>query len=459
MLSSSSGGKSFPRVCYTRSSMQRYTTTTTTIITACIILVSFVAPAMANIKIPYSEIGTFTEAIRGDAPTSGSVRCQAKGTAGIAVGRHARCSYNYVGGYAHTVDCPHEEHYKPTPTPQPTPACDCSGGWSCVKPDGTCSGTGLDDGSSDQTFCESKFMSYCENGHMVLKSSSSAKINQTMVFLLGFPYTGTSALHFLLATGRGVGTLGSPGKLGSGKEGWSKVKYNGTKLKFAFHCGESDDTAGGNCNFGNIPESYIPWKLIVRKYHRLWGIKKPILLESSPPEVMHTRKLKEMFGKRNPERVKFLVLAKQPCNMPPWNPRAKMNPFGWLALLKQIVKEYKKDVFVLRYEDLCSRPQKTVAALERWLPEIGKLDINAKPLGKKEKTQERTRTKRHAHDSSLTIPEYCKQIAMPSWPLQDVIQISKADGVSGHYLEDNSSINDITSFFGYTPRFSETNYF
>ena len=43
MLSSSSGGKSFPRVCYTRSSMQRYTTTTTTIITACIILVSFVS--------------------------------------------------------------------------------------------------------------------------------------------------------------------------------------------------------------------------------------------------------------------------------------------------------------------------------------------------------------------------------------------------------------------------------
>jgi hypothetical protein len=314
------------------------------------------------------------------------MQCQANSTAGIVGG--ARCTDEFVGGHACTVDC-------------------CS----------------LDDETH------------------VSNSSSAATDQQTMLFLLGFPFTGTSALHFLVATGHGVGTLGDPNLLGPHKEGWSQVKYEGVPLKDAFEKGTNFD----------IPDHYIPWTKLVKEYHKLWGSQKPILLESSPPEIMHVHKLKEMFGKDHPERVKFLVLAKQPCNtkLTPWG---KKNVFARLALMKQIVKEFRKDVFLLRYEDLCVRPETSAAALERWLPKMGKLNVNARSTPNKQPPQ---KDPAHDHDGTRTIPEYCEQIAVPSWPVQSNIDVTKADGMPGRYLG-GSSINDLMNFFGYTPSFNET---
>lgn len=122
--------------------------------------------------------------------------------------------------------------------------------------------------------------------------------------------------------------------------------------------------------------------------------------------------------------------------------------------MKQIVEEFGKDVFLLRYEDLCVQPEKAAAALEKWLPKMGKLNINA--IAKTFQKNHTEKEEIHSHDSSLTIPEYCNRIAVPSWPLNRSIQVSEADNISGRYLGGESSINDLMSFFGYTPTFNET---
>lgn len=360
-------------------------------------------PNKSSIRtIPKSDRLSFADVFPGvGAPTSGSMRCQAKGTAGIKMGRDVSCSDDFVGGHACTIDC-------------------CS-------PD-----------DEKKHFNSSSVNSFATTEQ------------QTMLFLLGFPYTGTSAVHFMVATGHGVGSLGKPDIMGPRKEGWRQVLYKGQKLMTQLK------RANDGVPTLTYPDDYIPWELLVEKYHKLWDSKKPILLENSPPEIMHARKIKEMFGKRNPERVKFLLFAKQPCNSVPLQPRGnpkKDGPqfFGRLALMKQIVKEFGKDVFLLRYEDLCVRPKQTAAALERWLPKIGNLNVNARS----KKTKRRTHIDSH-HEDSLTIPEYCTQIALPSWPIASNIHISKADGVAGHYLKDESSINNLMNFFGYTPIFNET---
>lgn len=366
-------------------------------------LVALVQPAFAKrpkqVHIPESMLRPLEEVVRMGAPTSGSLRCQARGTAGIKMGGDVSCADEFVGGHACTVDC--------------------------------CSQNDEADSSSNS-------------------SSAAAADQQTVLFLLGFPWTGTSALHFLLATGSGVATLGKSGELGPSKEGWAKTMHHGNELKHAF--------AGGN--FQLPAEGIIPWTKLVKQYHALWGThKKPILLENSPPEIMHARKLKEVFEKDRPERVKFLVLARQPCNTKTVEnpgPDRGNNFFARLALVQQIVKEFGKDVFLLRYEDLCVRPEESVAAIEKWLPKIGKLNVNARSKTKHKKRGHRS-LKLHDHAASLTVPEYCKRVAVPSWPVQgDSMHISEADGISGHYWGGESSINDLLSFFGYTPTFNET---
>lgn len=64
-------------------------------------------PNKSSIRtIPKSDRLSFADVFPGvGAPTSGSMRCQAKGTAGIKMGRDVSCSDDFVGGHACTIDC------------------------------------------------------------------------------------------------------------------------------------------------------------------------------------------------------------------------------------------------------------------------------------------------------------------------------------------------------------------
>ena len=56
--------------------------------------------------------------------------------------------------------------------------------------------------------------------HAQRKAKAKGPRNHTYIFLLGFPFTGTSAAHFLLATSPLVSTVAHAGTLSEKKDGW-----------------------------------------------------------------------------------------------------------------------------------------------------------------------------------------------------------------------------------------------
>merc|ERR1712107_305892 len=112
------------------------------------------------------------------------------------------------------------------------------------------------------------------------------------LFLLGHAYSGTSATHFLLSTSSNVATIKNDNSLGPGKEGWAVA---GMQWWF----------------LGKGPGTAVPWERLNQTYHKHWNLTKPILLENSPPEILHSRELEDFFGKYG--KVRFVLLVRSPC--------------------------------------------------------------------------------------------------------------------------------------------------
>lgn len=202
------------------------------------------------------------------------------------------------------------------------------------------------------------------------------------LFLLGFPYSGTSAVHFLLATSGNVSTIASnPEVLGPSKEGLEQI---GLKTPDRWNA--------------SVP---WPWSTIRTEYHRQWNLSKPLLLENSPPEIFKARELNETFSPGG--RVRFLLLVRGACtkNLAPasegntllgatvrnaWSSMART----WTSIVQHFGYD---DVFVLRYEDLCLRWPHTFRQLTAWEPLLADVDIDRVPLSP-------AAAKRHSADST-----------------------------------------------------------
>lgn len=197
------------------------------------------------------------------------------------------------------------------------------------------------------------------------------------LFLLGQPYSGTSAVHFLLATSLAVSTLGPPGKMGPAKEGWllSGVK---NMLKF---------DQRWNRSFPGIP-----WQRLHNSYHSRWNLSRPILLENSPPEINHAAELNATFSPGG--KVRFLLLVRSACSKGTmWSTyEQRFNVLGPKGIStgeiysdifntsRSIVDAFGKDVFVLRFEDICLRWPETLGRLAAWEPQLGDIDISQVPF-------------------------------------------------------------------------------
>ena len=65
-------------------------------------------------------------------------------------------------------------------------------------------------------------------------------------------------------------------------------------------------------------------------------------------------------------------------------------------------------VFFLRYEDICDNAKGVMDALRTWLPTLQGFDITKLPSSP-------SNNRRLSHEL-MSIPDYCRQIALPSWP-------------------------------------------
>jgi hypothetical protein len=260
------------------------------------------------------------------------------------------------------------------------------------------------------------------------QNTEPRRSNRTYVFLLGYPFSGTSAVHFLLATSPFVSTIRDPGLLGPSKEGWAQ--------KFGRHAGNFSNQSfkrwfknkGMNSHhLGGV----IPWKKLDRLYHRKWNLSKPILLENSPPEVDHAQHLYEQFSHHG--EVRFIVLVRSPCNIQV--NQSVDQTLNRLQHFRSITEHFGKRVFVLRYEDICTNSQQLANALEAWLPGLGQMDASTVPsaLAAIKPT--------HSH-VPLSIPTYCKEYGLPEWP-------HSTEAFSEHT---GDQANSLFRFFGYNVR-------
>ena len=224
------------------------------------------------------------------------------------------------------------------------------------------------------------------------------------LFLLGFPFSGTSALHFLLATSQSVSTISDPRLLSPGKEGWLNAG-----LMFQLTLAQRWE-----------PNRPVPWDRLYKSYHQHWNLNKPILLENSPPEMYHALELNKTFSVSG--KVRFVLLVRSACSkgelsreyarlcahsFPPGSGALKPCSAGNIYELQLkwasfIADTFGSDVFILRYEDLCLNWAATLSKLAAWEPRLHDIDITRMPKHVKRKDLT------SAEHRQTSIKEYCE---------------------------------------------------
>jgi len=186
-----------------------------------------------------------------------------------------------------------------------------------------------------------------------------------------------------------------------------------------------------------LPGDLLPWGVLDRLYHANWNLSRPLLLENSPPEIMHAERLSRQFSQHGP--VKFVVVTRSPCN----------EHCGAHVALRRLnhtmnlIQRFGKGVFLLRYEDLCGDVVGAAKALDVWEPGLGQVNAHAVPT--KHRTARPGNTSMHAH-VQMSVTDFCRKKAVPAWPYQDVLELDSTDVDA---LGGPDGVNAILDFFGY----------
>ena len=116
------------------------------------------------------------------------------------------------------------------------------------------------------------------------------------LFLLGYPYTGTTAVHAMLGEHRNVSMLKRIAK-GDDKEGWGQLDWKHREDRWDQRDGRFD------------------WEQLDHVYHKLWNLSKPLLLENSPPEMHHAVCRSDSLSPRCPPlaRTSRIAASTHPC--------------------------------------------------------------------------------------------------------------------------------------------------
>jgi len=203
-----------------------------------------------------------------------------------------------------------------------------------------------------------------------------------VVFLLGTPFTGTTAVHYMLGTSGNVSILGE-NTMSPHKEGWHKI-------------GLKDKMDGRERWDGELAS--VNWTDVAEQYGTFWDTSKKLLVENSPPEIQVPEKLVDAFTPKY-GKVRFILLVRGVCGN---NSPDKMSYRS--AMYKNVVDKFPQDTFVIRYEDICLRWEKVFADLVKWEPLLADIDINF--IADEPNTSRRL--KRDHHDwKQMSVKNYC----------------------------------------------------
>lgn len=128
------------------------------------------------------------------------------------------------------------------------------------------------------------------------------------------------------------------------------------------------------------PSKRIPWERVKRVWYEEWDLKKPILLEKSPPHLVRASQLEQSFphsyfiiSVRNPYAFCEGLSRRHPENRGSYYNIAKF----WIMCCKyQIrnIKELRNKVF-FSYEDVTNNPSHTSEKIIEFLPDLDRISV------------------------------------------------------------------------------------
>ena len=225
------------------------------------------------------------------------------------------------------------------------------------------------DATADSTTCECTITAQKLGRPPIVGHAGPRREPTRYLFLLGYPFTGTTAVHLLLAQGANVSALDNAdekvGRTGH-QEGWWKLGWKHRPDKWSG------------------PDSAFDWKNLSEVYHSHWNLSQPLLLEKSPPEMNHADALNRTFSPRG--KVRFVVLAHSMCAhggevsnvCDPSEGNRTSHEDCWAQRAAQavdIARRFGDDAVIVRYEDLCLQWEETTQALESWEPLLGGIGL------------------------------------------------------------------------------------
>lgn len=182
------------------------------------------------------------------------------------------------------------------------------------------------------------------------------ELERQFVFIVGFPFTGTSALSGLLASSPHVDQM-------SHNRHW---QHEGSKLLVdkGVIVDDTEWIAFGNTTY--------PWEEAFHLWHAdAWDLTKAILLDKSPNTIALTGSLVE-FIKKHQLPAKFVLLVRDPCL------RSRVAWWDQSLMLRDALENIPvDDRIIVSYEDLILEPYATALRLQAFLPQLGTLDPEA----------------------------------------------------------------------------------
>lgn len=190
--------------------------------------------------------------------------------------------------------------------------------------------------------------------------------DKKLVFICGLHRSGTSLLHDLLSAQADI----------SGFSGTGVPKDEGqflqTVYKQAYHYGGPgrfgfrEEAALSEHSALATPQNAIK---LFREWSQYWDLTKSVLVEKSPPNLIRTRFLQQLF----PEAY-FIILMRHPVAVAgatkKWSTSSRYSLFKhWLVCHQKFRNDAPglHKVLCIRYEEMVAQPQKICLALSSFL--------------------------------------------------------------------------------------------
>lgn len=226
------------------------------------------------------------------------------------------------------------------------------------------------------------------------------------VFVIGLPFTGTTALLSLLSTSPHVANL-------CAAEG-SAMMCEGTGSLI------TEKLIPETCPCHKTrwdPQYPADWNEALRVYSRTWNMSKQILIDKSPPNSVKMQRI-TMDLAREGKFPSFIVLSRSPCYLNKTQRDDEASERG-----RQMAADFqqmpRKSVLHIQYEEIIADPYRAAAKILKFLPQLDHLDPTVDGLrvdSRVDAVEDKMKQQPVMRGKDKSLIEYIESNYPMSWP-------------------------------------------